>query len=124
VLCCAAAAVLFSTRFLPHVLLATAMSLPVAVRGLREEARVTWVCWCWLLRCHGALVFLPAGAIKAKAGPLPVVRPVVRPGLTGVDAAAYFRAVEMGNREGVPPHQSSEQRARRGAAGSPPPPPG
>jgi hypothetical protein len=39
VLCCAA--VLFSTRFLPHVLLVTAMSLSVVVRVLRGEARET-----------------------------------------------------------------------------------
>jgi hypothetical protein len=61
-LCCVA--VLFSTRSPPHaVLLATALSFSVVVRVLREGARVTWVCWCWLL-C--ALVvpwcFLPAAS--------------------------------------------------------------
>jgi hypothetical protein len=55
--CCAAlccVAVLFSTPSLPRVLLVTALSLSVVVRVLREGARVTWVCWCWLLCCRGA----------------------------------------------------------------------
>jgi hypothetical protein len=58
-LCCVA--VLFSTRSPPHaVLLVTVLSLSVVVRVLREGARVTWVCWCWLLCCRGALVLSPS----------------------------------------------------------------
>jgi hypothetical protein len=60
VLCTGCVAVLFSTRSFPHVLLVTALSLSVVVRVLREGARVTWVCWCWLLCCHGTLVVLSA----------------------------------------------------------------
>jgi hypothetical protein len=62
VLCCVVrVAVLFSTRSPPHaVLLATALSLSVVVRVLRGGARVTWVCWCWLLCCRGALVLSPS----------------------------------------------------------------
>ena len=58
-LCCVV--VLFSTRSPPHaVLLATDLSLPVVVRVLRGGARVTWVCWCWLLCCRGALALSPS----------------------------------------------------------------
>ena len=63
----------------------------VAVRVLREGARVTWVCWCWLL--YAVVVpwcFLPAAsrwcAGATKAGLLPAVRP----GLVGVDVAEHL----------------------------------
>jgi hypothetical protein len=75
------AAVLFSTRSLPHVLPATAMALSVAVRVLREEARVTWVCWCcfFMMSWHlGAFSQQPVAGVQAgatKAGRLPAVRP-------------------------------------------------
>jgi hypothetical protein len=71
VLCCAVLCCwLFSTRSPPHaVLLATALSLSVVVRVLREGARVTWVCWCWLSCCRGALVLSP--------GIQPVIRSLV-----------------------------------------------
>jgi hypothetical protein len=61
VLCCVA--VLLSTRSPPHavlLVLVTALSLSVVVHVLREGARVTRVCWCWLLCCRGALVLSPS----------------------------------------------------------------
>jgi hypothetical protein len=83
--------VLFSTRSPPHaVLLATALSLSVVVRVLGEGARVTWVCWCWLLCCRGTLVLSPGIRSLVCWGSQGRSFPAVRSGLVGVDAAEHL----------------------------------
>jgi hypothetical protein len=64
--------------------------LPVVVRVLREGARVTWVCWCWLSCCRGTLVLSPGIRSLVCWGSQGRYFPAVRSGLVGVDVAEHL----------------------------------
>jgi hypothetical protein len=66
VLCCCA-----FQHPLPSSCCTTTRHCLVVARGRSRVvgggARVTWVCWCWLLCCHGALVLSPSSQSSSQS---------------------------------------------------------